>query len=551
MNRITAQTQSQTKTDPLPASGILQRKCACGGSHVWGSQCSNCAEKEQSLQREAGSTTKSLNRTIERKLTIGASDEPLEKEADRIADQVTSMPPNALPVGLPLRIQRFTDHGAALLYGAPRSVDRILANSGKPLEAQIRQDMELRFGYDFSQVRVHTGSAAEQSARDVNAVAYTVGNNIVFGSGQFLPSKREGQRLIAHELTHVVQQNNFPVNTKQKNCSAPFSPTSARFSLQRQVSVGEAVRPPAARIQDERPRVLPEQQSMFENLRAFIRSLPVRLRQLVATGQAGEPWLNSGNTYVQSALRVLDRLVADLGQPNFVIRFDPSLAFNVGAAYDWVRDQVRVRPFSTAEGLTGVTIALLHEYTHILQDTEAESIFAQHRSPRVHTRSEGLQREMGARREEVYFSEMLRVLGYPASGNTPFRERFETERVSSSEEAREEASRGIQDMIGVEYEEQLASLESTKTYAIEIDENNRALLHWNDSTPRDLGEIPLGISRRDQLTGFLHARIDQPPEFNSLFDRPGGRRFSRLTFAVLFEREHLTEFAVQRSGSPP
>ena len=66
--------------------------------------------------------------------------------------------------------------------------------------------MEQRFGHDFSRVRVHSGAAAEQSARDVNANAYTVGHDIVFGAGRFAPGTYEGRRLIAHELTHVLQQ---------------------------------------------------------------------------------------------------------------------------------------------------------------------------------------------------------------------------------------------------------------------------------------------------------------------------------------------------------
>lgn len=68
--------------------------------------------------------------------------------------------------------------------------------------------MESRFGHDFSQVRVHSGAVAEQSARMVNADAYTVGRNIVFASGQYAPHTADGRKLIAHELTHVVQQEN-------------------------------------------------------------------------------------------------------------------------------------------------------------------------------------------------------------------------------------------------------------------------------------------------------------------------------------------------------
>jgi len=66
--------------------------------------------------------------------------------------------------------------------------------------------MEQRFGHDFSRVRVHADAKAQMSAQAVNANAYTVGNDIVFASGRYLPGLAEGRRLLAHELTHVVQQ---------------------------------------------------------------------------------------------------------------------------------------------------------------------------------------------------------------------------------------------------------------------------------------------------------------------------------------------------------
>ena len=103
-------------------------------------------------------------------------------------------------------IQRYTGQATGQTDSAPASVDRVLASSGRPLEPALQQDMEQRFGHDFSQVRVHSGAAAEQSARDVNAHAYTVGHDMVFGTGQFAPGTHEGRRLIAHELAHVVQR---------------------------------------------------------------------------------------------------------------------------------------------------------------------------------------------------------------------------------------------------------------------------------------------------------------------------------------------------------
>lgn len=88
----------------------------------------------------------------------------------------------------------------------PPIVSEVLASSGRPLEPIVRMDMETRFRHDFSQVRVHTDAMAATSAQAVEALAYTVGNNIVFGNGQYDPQTTQGRRLLAHELTHVMQQ---------------------------------------------------------------------------------------------------------------------------------------------------------------------------------------------------------------------------------------------------------------------------------------------------------------------------------------------------------
>ncbi|MGP1680423.1 MAG: eCIS core domain-containing protein, partial [Burkholderiales bacterium] len=145
-------------------------------------------------------------RNLQAKLAIGATNDPLEQEADRIADQVLAAPANPTVTSAPPRIQRFTRQSSGQADTAPASVDRALASPGTPLDPGLQQDMEQRFGRDFSRVRVHSGTAAEQSAREVNANAYTAGHNIVFGAGRFVPGTHDGRRLIAHELAHVVQQ---------------------------------------------------------------------------------------------------------------------------------------------------------------------------------------------------------------------------------------------------------------------------------------------------------------------------------------------------------
>ena len=197
---------------------LLQRKCACGNSasSSLSSVCGECNKKR-----------------LQKKLSIGASNDPLEQEADRVADQVLAAPAHSTVSAAIPSIQRFMGQATGNLDAAPPSVDQVLSGSGKPLDSALQQSMEQRFGHDFSQVRVHTGLAAEQSARDVNAHAYTVGHNIVFGADQFVPGSHEGQRLLAHELTHVVQQSGSDrIRVGQSNESSSL-PTNSHV-VQRQ-----------------------------------------------------------------------------------------------------------------------------------------------------------------------------------------------------------------------------------------------------------------------------------------------------------------------------
>jgi hypothetical protein len=94
--------------------------------------------------------------------------------------------------------------------------NNIRSIGGSSLDSSTKEFMESRFGYDFSTVSIHTGETAARSSRSINALAYTVGNDIVFGQGQYRPNTREGKRLLAHELTHVIQQNSqAPFNQQQ------------------------------------------------------------------------------------------------------------------------------------------------------------------------------------------------------------------------------------------------------------------------------------------------------------------------------------------------
>jgi len=161
---------------------------------------------------------------VQAKLAVSSPADTYEQEADRLSEQVMKMSASqsthACACGGGCSKCQTKQSGREhetmqtkrvgsndLGQGAvPSIVDEVLRSPGESLDPQTRANMEPRFGHDFSNVRVHTNERAAESARAVNALAYTVGHNIVFGAGQHAPFSSAGQKLLAHELTHVVQQ---------------------------------------------------------------------------------------------------------------------------------------------------------------------------------------------------------------------------------------------------------------------------------------------------------------------------------------------------------
>ena len=125
-----------------------------------------------------------------------------------------SRPGHVSSLAIPARkaLQRTSALASGGLTGssAPTIVHDVLRSSGQPLDRQTRASMESRFGHDFSRVRIHTDARAAESAQAVHALAYTVGRDVVFGAGQYAPASPSGRALLAHELTHVLQQGGTP-----------------------------------------------------------------------------------------------------------------------------------------------------------------------------------------------------------------------------------------------------------------------------------------------------------------------------------------------------
>lgn len=213
---MTATVQSAAKAPRNAPSGLLiQRQCACGGSAGLTGQCEECSSR------------KWLGRPLQKKLVIGNSEDGFEKEADRVAALVMRMPhPHATTEAeqrdtasiVRRSVDGFTGTGAG---PAQPIVQDVLALPGQPLDEATRDFFEPRFGHDFGNVRVHADERAAESARAVHASAYTVGRDIVFASGHYNQSTGEGRRLLAHELTHVVQQRSSgPGEMLQRSGSA-------------------------------------------------------------------------------------------------------------------------------------------------------------------------------------------------------------------------------------------------------------------------------------------------------------------------------------------
>lgn len=174
---------------------------------------------------------------VQPKLVVGEVNDPLEYEADHVADQVMRMPEPGLSVaaGPPQLTRKCADceeedklrrnpfGGQAAAGEAPEMIHPALRLPGHPLDAATRNYFEPRFRHDFSRVRIHSDASAAASARAVKARAYTFGSDVVFAAGEFSPGTSEGRRLLAHELAHTMQQRGSAALQRQPDYTKPQS----------------------------------------------------------------------------------------------------------------------------------------------------------------------------------------------------------------------------------------------------------------------------------------------------------------------------------------
>ncbi len=294
----------QMNTGTRNNGSILQRKCACGQHTIAGGECEECRKKrEGTLQRAA----------------------------------INAAPTN----------------------GVPPIVHDVLNSSGKPLDAGTRAFMEPRFGQDFSNVRVHTDARAAESAQAVNALAYTVGRDVVFGMGQYAPATSSGRQLLAHELVHTIQQgsaNTMNLAAKADGIALSSSQDAEREAdtMAQHIATGQH----EGGISVHQPEPALQRQQVHGSPAVSVRS-PVAEEFLtqesdIQAGLSGRPLLSSeialarpifGNTIDYSKVRLIPTSVAEFTTVGNNIRVSSNFTISV--------------PFFAE--------TLIHELTHVWQ----------------------------------------------------------------------------------------------------------------------------------------------------------------------------------------
>jgi hypothetical protein len=348
----------------------------------------------QALSRLA---TPPLPGPIQPKLVVGPANDPLEHEADRVAGQVMHMsaPESPIATGPPELFHGCSDcnerpqtprtrpdgeHETPPDGKIPDIVHDVLRSPGQALDGNVRSFFEPRFGHDFSQVRVHTDELGAQSAHEVNALAYTAGFHIVFAPGRYAPQTHTGQRLLAHELTHVVQQRVGAVKGTFAGAEYPGS-----ISLQRQPAA-----PTALPVEKALAHLLPQTQAAGKLARSAVippyapglgpqRALAVNdlidvddfqgaIDMLVhyksVDGEIDLSLLEGRKMYFDESVTDKDARTAQ-----------PFWEYDVGRAR---RPKIRIGPSAFKSGVPYLYSVIMHEYQHVLwRQTLAHSKLAE------------------------------------------------------------------------------------------------------------------------------------------------------------------------------
>lgn len=193
--------------------------------------------------------------------------------------------------------------GNGEIASTPPSIHDALQSPARPLDASAQSFMESRFGFDFSRVRIHTDAKAVESARAIQAQAYSVGGDVVFGSGQYSPSTIEGRKLLAHELTHVVQQSGEAYGKKRMlglQTKLAISDPGDHYEQEADRIADEVMRMPVPMLQRQIAHEEEEEdQETLQRKPVSARITPIVQRQSIAEEEDEEEMLQAKGTAAQ------------------------------------------------------------------------------------------------------------------------------------------------------------------------------------------------------------------------------------------------------------
>ena len=358
------------------------------------------------------------------------------------------------------------------------------------------------------------------------------------------------------KVSRTKQGNASEANSRQLSFGNVQTKGGSPFFKKGAPSIQKQNPPAASQLQDTRVRVQQADRAMYDDLRNFIRSLPQDLTQLLQSPPPNAAWIDSNNPNVQEVQRILAHLIGDLTAENLIIRFDQA-AGSAAASYDHLNNEMHLRPFSNDGERHMRAVDLFHEYTHVEQDRSMERTRATQRTPQVRTAAQELQKEIDARRTQVYFSGLIRAAGHRFSGPGAFSSevndrvflgRFERERTGNAQESAA-ATQEIENVLGREYRAQVARGTSVRMYSITIANNNHAMLHHDingQPSPFDLGAISNRIANTEVLKGLLASDVSALSFFPDLFNNPAGGHFNLATFMVTYNNTMISEFGLNK-----
>ncbi len=170
-------------------------------------------------------------RGTQQKLTVNEPDDRYERGAERVAEQVMRMSAteSQLNPRVAAGITRNESSDGSAIDGEMEKQIRSVMSGGRPLPPAVRSFFELRFDRNFNDVRIHTGSKADEVARSIDAKAFTIGRDVVFAHNNYQPSTRQGKRLLAHELSHVVQPSDGATRIQRQEDGSETQPWPGDF----------------------------------------------------------------------------------------------------------------------------------------------------------------------------------------------------------------------------------------------------------------------------------------------------------------------------------